>query len=101
MPIPRDTGGLMELPLLVALREDLSVDPAVDPEIPPGDLLILLRKMLLLRALDEKALALQRAGRIGFYVPASGQEATSVGSAFALRDGDWIFPSYREQGVAL
>lgn len=91
----------MELPLVVALREDLSVDAATDPALGADDLLFLFRKMLLLRALDEKAVALQRAGRIGFFVPSSGQEAAEAGSAFALRDGDWIFPSYRDQGVAL
>ncbi|MGE5189592.1 MAG: pyruvate dehydrogenase (acetyl-transferring) E1 component subunit alpha [Gemmatimonadota bacterium] len=91
----------MELPLVVALREDLSVDPAIDPALSADDLLYLFRKMLLLRAFDEKAIALQRAGRIGFFVPSFGQEAAEAGSAFALRDGDWIFPSYRDQGVAL
>jgi pyruvate dehydrogenase E1 component alpha subunit len=91
----------MELPLVVALREDLSVDSAIDPGLSADDLLFLFRKMLLLRAFDEKAIALQRAGRIGFFVPSFGQEAAEAGSAFALRDGDWIFPSYRDQGVAL
>ncbi len=91
----------MELPLVVALREDLSVDSAIDPALSADDLLFLFREMLLLRAFDEKAMALQRAGRIGFFVPSFGQEAAETGSAFALRDGDWVFPSYRDQGVAL
>ena len=82
----------MELPLVVALREDLSVDSAIDPALSADDLLFLFRKMLLLRAFDEKAIALQRAGRIGFFVPSFGQEAAEAGSAFALRDGDWILP---------
>jgi len=44
---------------------------------------------------------LQRQGRIGFYGPASGQEAATVGSAFAMRPGDWIFPALREAGALL
>jgi len=91
----------MELPLLVALREDGSVDPDLDPKIDGGNLLFLYRKMIFLRALDEKALNLQRAGRIGFYIGATGQEAAEVGSGFALKEGDWVFPTYRDQGVAL
>lgn len=91
----------MELPLLVALREDGSVDPGVDPGLDGETLLFLFRKMVFLRALDEKALNLQRAGRIGFYIGAAGQEAAEVGSGFPLRKDDWLFPSYRDQGVAL
>lgn len=91
----------MELPLLVALREEGSVDPAVDPGLTRADVLSLFRFMVLLRVLDEKAVNLQRTGRIGFYVPCAGQEAAEIGSASAVRKGDWIFPSYREQGAAL
>ena len=59
------------------------------------------RTMVLARALDERALSLQRQGRIGFYAPHAGQEAALVGSALALRPEDWIFPAYRELTVAL
>lgn len=91
----------MGIGLLTALRDDGTVDPALDPGLGREDLLFLFRKMLLLRALDDKAVLLQRAGRIGFYVPSSGQEAAEIGSGFALKDGDWLFPSYRDQGAAL
>jgi pyruvate dehydrogenase E1 component alpha subunit len=91
----------MDLPLLVTLREDGSVDPDLDPGLEDEALRILFRKMALLRALDEKALNLQRAGRIGFYIGATGQEAAEIGSGFALEEGDWVFPSYRDHGVAL
>ena len=59
------------------------------------------RTMVLARALDERALSLQRQGRIGFYAPHAGQEAALVGSAMALEPDDWIFPAYRELVVAL
>ncbi len=91
----------MELPLLVALREDGSVDPDLDPGFDGETRLFLFNKMVFLRALDEKALNLQRAGRIGFYIGATGQEAAEVGSGFALKEGDWVFPSYRDHGAAL
>jgi 2-oxoisovalerate dehydrogenase E1 component alpha subunit len=57
--------------------------------------------MVLSRAVDDRCLSLQRQGRIHFYVPASGQEAAQVGCAAALAPTDWIFPAYRELGVAL
>jgi pyruvate dehydrogenase E1 component alpha subunit len=91
----------MELPLLAALRGDGSVDPDLDPGFDGETLLFLFHKMVFLRALDEKAQHLQRAGRIGFYIGAAGQEAAEIGSGFALRKGDWMFPSYRDQGAAL
>jgi len=91
----------MDLSLRVALREDHTVDPSLDPGFSPEDLLFLYSSMQRLRALDEKAIALQRSGRIGFYVPSTGQEAAEVGAGFALREGDWVFPSYRDHGIAL
>jgi len=56
---------------------------------------------VLSRTFDERALSLQREGRLGTYPPILGQEAAQVGSAFALQPGDWLFPSFREMGVQL
>jgi pyruvate dehydrogenase E1 component alpha subunit len=57
--------------------------------------------MVLARALDERCLSLQRQGRIGFYAPHAGEEASLVGSALAMEPEDWVFPAYRELAVAL
>lgn len=59
------------------------------------------RTMLLVRAFDDTCLKLQRAGRIGFSIPNKGVEACQVGAASALKKTDWIFPSYRDFGMAL
>jgi pyruvate dehydrogenase E1 component alpha subunit len=64
-------------------------------------LLELYRLMALARALDLEATALQRQGELAVYPPLLGQEAAQVGSAFALEEADFIFPSYRELGAAL
>lgn len=61
------------------------------------DLLHLLRSV---RLFDRRMVLWQRQGKIGTYAPVEGQEAAQVGSAYALNKTDWIFPSYREQGVA-
>jgi pyruvate dehydrogenase E1 component alpha subunit len=52
--------------------------------------------MRLARHFDTRAVNLQRQGRMGTYPPLSGQEAAQAGSALALREADWLFPSYRE-----
>ncbi len=65
------------------------------------ELLHCYRTMALVRAFDEVCLKLQRAGRIGFSIPNKGVEATQIGAASCLRRDDWIFPSYRDFGMAL
>jgi pyruvate dehydrogenase E1 component alpha subunit len=83
------------------LREDGSVDPAADPGLSRAEAERLYRGMMLERILDNRMLALQRQGRIGFYGPSIGQEAAIVGAAMAMEVGDWIVPQYREPGAAL
>ena len=61
----------------------------------------LFRLMSLVRRADLEATALQRQGELAVYPPLIGQEAAQVGSAFALEESDWIFPSYRELGAAV
>ncbi|RNA70623.1 pyruvate dehydrogenase (acetyl-transferring) E1 component subunit alpha [Alteribacter keqinensis] len=59
------------------------------------------KKMLRARTLDKKSVNLQRQGRIGTYAPFEGQEAAQVGSASALGEGDWMFPTYRDHAATL
>jgi pyruvate dehydrogenase E1 component alpha subunit/2-oxoisovalerate dehydrogenase E1 component alpha subunit len=72
-----------------------------DPGLPERDETALLEWMLLIRALDEKLLLLQRQGRIAFFGPSAGQEASIVGSGFVARPEDWVFPALREGGILL
>jgi len=65
------------------------------------ELLELYRLMALTRRADLEATALQRQGELAVYPPLIGQEAAQIGSAFALEESDWIFPSYRELGAAV
>jgi pyruvate dehydrogenase E1 component alpha subunit len=60
----------------------------------------LLYQMRFVRLFDRRMVLWQRQGKIGTYAPVEGQEAAQVGSAYGLDKKDWIFPSYREQGVA-
>ena len=70
---------------------------AADPE----ELRSLYREMLLLRAFDRKAVALQRTGRLGTYAPCVGQEAVGVGIGRAMAREDVLLGTYRETGAML
>jgi 2-oxoisovalerate dehydrogenase E1 component alpha subunit len=61
----------------------------------------LYRNMVLIRRADAEALNLQRQGELGLWGQYLGQEAIHVGAVSALRTEDWIFPSYREFGMAM
>ena len=82
----------------------LDEDGEVVGDVPPLSeeaLVEVYRYMRIARHFDGRAVSLQRQGRMGTYPPMSGQEAAQVASAFALADGDWIAPSYREHAASL
>jgi pyruvate dehydrogenase E1 component alpha subunit len=58
------------------------------------------RDLVLIRRIDTEATALQRQGELGIWASLLGQEAAQVGSARALAPQDYVFPTYREHGVA-
>jgi pyruvate dehydrogenase E1 component alpha subunit len=87
--------------IVSVLREDGSLDPENDPKLSDADVASLYRRLVETRQLDERFVALQRQGRIGFHVGSLGEEAAIIGSAFAMREQDWLFPCYREFGAAL
>jgi pyruvate dehydrogenase E1 component alpha subunit len=65
------------------------------------ELVELYRRMVLLRTYDERSVTYHRQGRIGTYAIFWNHEAIQAGATFALTDGDWIFPSYRESAIGL
>ncbi|MZD06387.1 pyruvate dehydrogenase (acetyl-transferring) E1 component subunit alpha [Streptomyces sp. SID5785] len=60
----------------------------------------LYRDMVMARRFDAEAVTLQRQGELGLWPSLLGQEAAQVGSGRATRDDDYVFPTYREHGVA-
>jgi pyruvate dehydrogenase E1 component alpha subunit len=83
----------MEWPLVQVIGRDEAAD--VDRDLA----LKLYEDMVLLRTFDERAINLQRQGRIGTFPPSLGQEAAEIGSAHAIRSSDWLVPSYRDHGA--
>lgn len=67
----------------------------------PAQLRELYSLMVAVRHLDTSAIAWQRQGIIPGYAPELGQEAAQVGSGYAVdTTRDFVFPTYREMGVA-
>lgn len=87
--------------LLTVIEPDGATAPGYDTGLSDDELLRAYRAMLCVRAFDDTCMKLQRAGRIGFSIPNRGVEATQVGAASALRTSDFLFPSYRDFGMAL
>lgn len=66
------------------------------PEMSDEELKELMRRMVYTRILDQRSIALNRQGRLGFYAPTAGQEASQIASQFALDKEDFILPGYRD-----
>ena len=74
-------------------------DAALLPPFSDSEIRRMYKFLVLSRAFDERALTLQREGRLGTYPSILGQEAAQVASALAITPGDWVFPSFREMGM--
>lgn len=67
----------------------------------PDRLHALYRGMVLARAFDKRAVAMQRTGQLGTFPSSLGQEAVAVGVAAAMTLDDVLLPAYRETGTML
>jgi pyruvate dehydrogenase E1 component alpha subunit len=86
---------------LEILASDGSVDQALMPDLDDERVLAMYRDMVQMRAFDDKALKLQRQGRMGTWPPIRGQEAVQAGVGHAMTEADWLLPAFREHGVML
>jgi 2-oxoisovalerate dehydrogenase E1 component alpha subunit len=94
----RDISHL-SIDLVRVLDDDHQAVGPWHPHLDPHDLQVGLRHMLLTRIYDERMQRAQRSGKISFYMRSLGEEAVSVAQCMALRPGDMLFPSYRNQGL--
>jgi len=72
------------------------VNEAAMPNLSDEQLQELMRRMVYTRILDQRSISLNRQGRLGFYAPTAGQEASQLASQFALEKEDFILPGYRD-----
>lgn len=67
-----------------------------EPNLSEDELRELMRRMVYTRVLDQRSISLNRQGRLGFYAPTAGQEASQLASHFALEKEDVLLPGYRD-----
>ncbi|MRH41888.1 pyruvate dehydrogenase (acetyl-transferring) E1 component subunit alpha [Aquibacillus halophilus] len=66
------------------------------PDLSDDELKELMHRMVYTRILDQRSIALNRQGRLGFYAPTAGQEGSQLGTQYALEQEDFILPAYRD-----
>lgn len=88
-----------ETKFLQIIDEKGEADSSLMPPLCEADFKRFFKAIVLGRTFNQRALSLQREGRIGTYASIWGQEASEIGSAFAFSNEDWLFPTFRESGV--
>lgn len=83
-------------PLSVIDAKGNVTNPDYLPQLTNDQLREIMRRMVFTRTWDQRAVSLSRQGRLGFYAPVSGQEASMIGTQFALEPEDFICPGYRD-----
>lgn len=100
--MPEETISSFSVKRLQVLDEEGQTDEALMPDLTDEEIKKGYELIILSRVFDERALSLQREGRIGTYASVLGQEASQVGSALAIKKllkNPWVYPSFREMGV--
>ncbi|TCJ06148.1 pyruvate dehydrogenase (acetyl-transferring) E1 component subunit alpha [Cytobacillus praedii] len=82
--------------LQILNEEGKVVNESAMPDLSNEQLQELMRRMVYTRILDQRSISLNRQGRLGFYAPTAGQEASQLASQFALEKEDFILPGYRD-----
>ncbi|MEU5050666.1 pyruvate dehydrogenase (acetyl-transferring) E1 component subunit alpha [Streptomyces sp. NPDC021096] len=96
----KKAAGEPELVQLLTPEGERVEHPDYSIDLSPEELRGLYRDMVLTRRFDGEATTLQRQGELGLWASLLGQEAAQIGSGRATRDDDYVFPTYREHGVA-
>ena len=105
---PASPTTVVEVPDRV--RRDRATPTTDQPEVPQlryrgvdhSELIEDFRLACSSRALDDRAITLQRQSRAYFEIAGAGHEALGLAMARSLRPGhDWLFPYYRDQALVL
>lgn len=97
--MPLKTVASLDVQRLEILSPDGTADEALMPKVDKDLLLKMYRLMSQIRAFDERAIMLQRQGRLGTYPMITGEEATQCVPPLCLKPADWCVPTYRGGGV--
>ncbi len=83
-------------PLQVLDENGKVIDPNFFPDLSDEQIVELFKQMLWSRVLDERSTKLNRQGRLGFFAPTAGEEASQIASEFAMEKTDFLLPAYRD-----
>ncbi|MDO4670668.1 MAG: pyruvate dehydrogenase (acetyl-transferring) E1 component subunit alpha [Aerococcus sp.] len=72
------------------------VNEDIMPDLSDDELVDLMKWMVKSRTLHERSTAFSKQGRLGFYAPTYGQEASQMASIYASEEGDWLYGGYRD-----
>ncbi|WP_266081480.1 thiamine pyrophosphate-dependent dehydrogenase E1 component subunit alpha [Haladaptatus caseinilyticus] len=89
----------LEIGLFQILAPDGSYNSEAVPSLDDDAFRELYRWMLVERTFDKRMVKLQRRGQIGTFGSGRGQEASIIGSGYALKDDDWLLGMGREAGA--
>ncbi|HEX9975203.1 MAG TPA: pyruvate dehydrogenase (acetyl-transferring) E1 component subunit alpha [bacterium] len=89
----------MKPKLIQYLDEKGNADQKAIADISEEQMFHMYRMMNLTRLWNDKGLSLQRQGRLGTMGSVRGQEASNIGMALPLQEGDWFVPAFREYGA--
>jgi len=98
---PTPLSQAAELGIIQRLTQDGELIGDDPPAMDPGVARRIYETMVTTRLIDERGWELQRSGRVEFWIPMRGQEASHVASAAAYDLEDWVFLASREAGVML
>ncbi|GAA2119147.1 pyruvate dehydrogenase (acetyl-transferring) E1 component subunit alpha [Actinomadura napierensis] len=85
------------VPVRFVAEDGTAADPPAGYAVPEDERLVeAYRRMVAGRRFDRQATALTKQGRLAVYPSSRGQEACQIGGVLALRDADWLFPTYRD-----
>jgi 2-oxoisovalerate dehydrogenase E1 component alpha subunit len=105
-----DPNGTVEVPTgpasvpmvtLLDLDGNRVTHPDYESALSDEQILAAYHDLVMARRLDVEGTNLQRQGQLALWAPCLGQEAAQVGATHGLAADDFIFPSYREHGMAL
>lgn len=77
-------------------EEGKIVNEGLLPDLSDEEFVQLMEDMVWARELFHRSTALSRQGRLGFYAPTAGQEASQIGSISVTTKDDFILPGYRD-----
>lgn len=83
-------------PVQLLSIEGKLLEPDWKPDLSDEELVELFKQMVWSRTLDERSTKLNRQGRLGFYAPTAGEEASQIASNFVMEKEDFILPAYRD-----